>query len=734
MKKFFDSKQGYKDIRPVEVVKWLDWAANPNSNEEGSFFLALPVIQRNSVWKPNQVIELWDSLFRGMPIGSMLARECAPGTPARRIGSNDTTLSKVPEGGGLELIDGHQRMLAMLAGWPRQNDIAEDLCLWIDFADEPLPGQLLRLRLTTKNHPFGFNRYKPASKLSLDERRKARDAFKDRHGEDIKPSLDKTEPYSNTPSLPVRMKWIIEQWKRSPNTWKEELIIQLQRKEAYRKSEEENDKHRIENCIESLEQALERLLELKLPIVRLDECFFDSKKEKDNDDPALEVLFRRIGTNGTPLSPGDYAYSILKNRKPDIYEFVEQLHEKNNVASLLTATDLVMSAIRLAATKPSDSHDHNSRDPENPNIRDLGRLLRNDSFIKDRLLPLIRSGGKNGTIDSYFEAIHDTLLFDDIDNPNGLPKQAFPLLKRPLVQVLLRLAQIGYLTRENRDEGLRLVMFWLIAVTNVTNEHKASRLAYEVILESLENGRNIVCESIYRKILDADPAAAVCLPTPEAILKVPKLACSSHENRIFGESRFKDDKNDQREGEVRGFYRNYWWQPWTHQHPILLWIQRKMVAIEFKDNDPMAGRDEETPYDYDHILPQAHWGNWTGIKKGTRLIDLPEEEEGGHTIIGNSIGNIQVISFSDNRSYGDKPPREKLELNKPDKEKLSDRAINENQIKDWCVTSGAEGRYREWDLERALAFQRAVEKRTFDLYKRYYNDLDFKTWNRKSPQ
>jgi Protein of unknown function DUF262 len=33
---------------------------------------ALPALQRGAVWQPRQVEELWDSLFRGFPVGAFL--------------------------------------------------------------------------------------------------------------------------------------------------------------------------------------------------------------------------------------------------------------------------------------------------------------------------------------------------------------------------------------------------------------------------------------------------------------------------------------------------------------------------------------------------------------------------------------------------------------------------------------------------------------------------------------
>ena len=85
-----------------------------------------------------------------------------------------------------------------------------------------------------------------------------------------------------------------------------------------------------------------------MPLIHVAERFFETKGTETSDSP-LAVLFKRIGTGGTPLSDDDYVYSVIKHLRPETYDLVEKLHQMSKVASLLTATDLVMSTVRLAA-------------------------------------------------------------------------------------------------------------------------------------------------------------------------------------------------------------------------------------------------------------------------------------------------------------------------------------------------------------------------------------------------
>lgn len=61
---------------------------------------------------------------------------------------------------------------------------------------------------------------------------------------------------------------------------------------------------------------------------------------------------------------------------------------------------------------------------------------------------------------------------------------------------------------------------------------------------------------------------------------------------------------------------------------------------------------------------------------------------------------------------------------------LKDSAIKADQIhiEDWVTASGTTDQCRSWSRERALAFQRAVERRAAHLYQSYCSDTGFSKW------
>ena len=72
--------------------------------------IGLPDIQRPFVWKNAKVRDLFDSMFRGFPVGYFLFWENQVGDKTKRIGVNSH--QKVPQ---LLIVDGQQRLTSLYA-------------------------------------------------------------------------------------------------------------------------------------------------------------------------------------------------------------------------------------------------------------------------------------------------------------------------------------------------------------------------------------------------------------------------------------------------------------------------------------------------------------------------------------------------------------------------------------------------------------------------------------------
>ncbi|MDE0236299.1 MAG: DUF262 domain-containing protein [bacterium] len=72
--------------------------------------IALPDIQRPFVWSPAKVRDLFDSMYRGYPIGTLLFWETGVDTSTRQVGGGEQ--DKAPK---QLIVDGQQRLTSLFA-------------------------------------------------------------------------------------------------------------------------------------------------------------------------------------------------------------------------------------------------------------------------------------------------------------------------------------------------------------------------------------------------------------------------------------------------------------------------------------------------------------------------------------------------------------------------------------------------------------------------------------------
>jgi hypothetical protein len=727
-KKFFE--EGFSSPR---ITEWLDWSAGENAQN----FVALPMIQRGSVWKPRQIIMLWDSLLRGMPIGSlMLSRLHAvdknnEAILVRRVGSAKP--EPVPEGGGAALLDGQQRTLAMLLGWPNPiTDQMQNRTLWVDFADKPGPEHLFRLHVTSTAHPYGYTKADPNAKLSLGERRKAKEFAQE----------GKQFPWDS--HFPIRLTDLIETYrdvKCDPIRWKQAVLSHLMeaaphREKSWQNFEGSTDKWNALKAIDRFCECLQDFFKLKIALIAIpDKCFTEADAQ-DGDDPALAVLFKRVGTGGTNLSDADYVYSVIKHHRPETFELVESIASGKGFSQLLGPTDIVMSAVRLVAAE------RGMTDFESPNKGNFDSLRKDPEFLES-FMKLVKSG----RLSKALQALTDGLKFNSENGraDPGLPMHGFILGSRPVLQILLRWvlaatkqgevddAQFAQVVVANsREEMLRFVLYAHLALPDMS---KASAWAYawmkenEAVCLDQFPGRQLAQHLVDRSVKE-NRAVAWPLPTKEIFRTLAISKGCEVSKPMLGWERFQTTDDAMRP--AMSVFHRWWGNENRYQHAMLLWLQRSYVD-RIENNPKEVRSDDEVPYDYDHICPSNHWGNWTGITSQDRLLDfLANSRNRGHVHIGNSIGNLRVWYASDNRSDGDACAIGKLKVKSGGNDDggnnlTADSAIHADHIDFWNACSN-EGSSSSWTAERALAFQEAVEHRVLNLYERYFDELGFSKW------
>lgn len=152
-------------IEGTNLSAFLFWAHNSFEWEKGDppdqGVLALPPIQRNAAWNPRQVVDVWDSVFRGLPLGAFML-QCRPGGQLARAPNANNELLPA----GWDLLDGQQRVRSLLLGLYGPDPSRDKRCLWINL-DQPPDRYLFDLHLTSGSQPFGYdaNGYKPPASV-----------------------------------------------------------------------------------------------------------------------------------------------------------------------------------------------------------------------------------------------------------------------------------------------------------------------------------------------------------------------------------------------------------------------------------------------------------------------------------------------------------------------------------------------------------------------------------------
>ena len=675
-----------KTVDSLSFIEYLNWAYNKSEIvQKLNSILVLPPIQRGFVWKPNQIQELWDSLLRGMPIGAVMLQKINESSSKYRevnTSSNYKELNEISnEKKGYFLLDGQQRTLSMLLGL----FISETHRLWIDFNEDGLNYTKYRLRVTTKYQPFG---YSPdgRSKLSFSEKRDAYNHYSE--------NLIKEENFFNE----------VKPWKSSDKKG----IYLFELKDLWDKKLEDelfqNFDEKQKKRLESFFVDLDKLKKQWIPLI-LVPIFEINKNIEENNNDDLTLLFERISSNGTRLSPEDLLFSMIKQKWAESHDLVYKLQEK--IGSLMKATDFIMTIFRISILLHNQKNKAIADNPK-PDAEYFHRYLK-DLLNEEEygLKTLIKD---DSVFIRAFEKLMKLIEYKK-DRIFGIPKIMFPYLNLYLLQALIYFIIKKEKDKINELELVRFIMFWMV---NNPDSKKSSESSKEVI-KLLDEGKSLV--DIYN-----------------GLTKVRE----EHKNLFFKLIIFKDKSvefsnmrnQDERALEYFSERNKELYQKFSTNISLLLWIQREFISNNeaISNYEPLAIHNEDNvPYDFDHLVPQSNWSSLSTNGAGLDKIKENKEKFGNLWIrrsLGNLIGNYRVLASSTNRSRGDKSLEEEFEKFENDNNFI----LFKEDLKDWKEAS-PQNKF-EWNDNRVQKFQYVIEKRVLDLYHKIIDDLEFEQWNK----
>ena len=288
-----------------------------------------------------------------------------------------------------------------------------------------------------------------------------------------------------------------------------------------------------------------------------------------------------------------------------------------------------------------------------------------------------------------------------------------------------------------RGEMIRFVLFWHLCCdrSERAGRHlfrflrgQDEKLPFDVVAGTGFPGRELY--AILTGEMGHEPCAFNLMP-PNVVAQFAEV--DSNKPWCLQQARFEKkhvDELGERLGSTRDLYKTWWFSGGK----LLLWLQRVYLSEEFSAYDPSSARDDEKPYDLDHIQPKASW-NFDWRNRHARIKDqsLHASFGDGRSDLGESIGNLRWIGSSENKGDGADEVKVKLKLHRfvgetavadPDLWMSSAFDIRPEAIETWIKASGKE----DWTMERMQGFQYAAEKRTLWLYEQFWDTAGFAAW------
>ena len=617
---------------PIKEVK--DWLI-PNGKVE------LPTIQRGFVWKASQIESLWDSIFRGYPIGSMML-------------SLDSTKK-------LYLLDGQQRTTAIALGFfnPWEDKETKEIgnaknlpVIWMDIN----PGaktlsQKYVFRVVTRSHPWGYKLQNHEERLSTNDIHLAWKKIQMRYGEKTYTSL---KPYQRIPyeaNLPVPLSFLLEAFETNNPV---QYIIDLCEKHKITSLKrytdtEDNEQQRIRYIADLnsflnskdgevlLNNIQNQVLNTIIPAIILpNHILYDTEQDDKQDDES--TLFIRLNRAGTRIDGEELIYSLYKSVFPKAKTFVDSIN-----ASFIAPSRIITLVARLAYSDWKEGI-------YSPHV--------SLKKFKEWLL-----------CDEYHYAIQKYIECKDSKSDIGLaiqnaihilqcsnPEQTNDCVPNVVVKNFIRHSPDGFLLLLhwllNKNDtiisfndkrticGRLYSLFWFGDISAFAKKYW-SRVSdnkfWEIQIDNIDNFIQypLIKGKLFHKLLMSNQADTKS--TQDAINEIWKKSISfSTENTDFNNyiiNSWNDFKN-------KVFY----------NRQLILLAQRYYINDAFLEFNQLEDlEDSNVPWDWDHIYPSS----WVYYRKNISPKIKDWEWR---------IGNLRAMSLTDNRSEGNSlSPKERLQ-------------------------------------------------------------------------
>lgn len=694
--------------------------------------IELPAIQRGFVWKTSQIENLWDSIFRGYPVGSFL------------LSQKETHM---------ELFDGQQRATSIALGfynpWEQHSEnkqIGSDKSLptiWIDLSpsvEQRIDGTMVKVmpansaylfRVLTKSHPWGYRAWNNGERINLNDRKNAWEQMKS-YGVTKYTKLSPSQRLPYSARVPVPLCFLLESYKETKDkevsAFRDAVLDRTCIKgyfpdtfcPFYLKKEGKTYEQGLKEIpFEEWTFWKNKISEVlnkdsySIPAVILPGKVMELKDDSSTlEDP---TLFVRLNSGGTALQGEELIYSIFKSYYPRGKDLVENVSTQSK--NLITPSRIIVLASRLVLAEIA-----NGKYQKSITSAAFQAYIKNQAF-KDGMDRMV-DGRLAKLIGQSIEILrmrdeNDTQRIPDIvvkafvkDCPEGMMLLLNFLRQEPVVSQNLKAAICSKLYRN----------YWFGALESIAREER--------------NWKASVTPEFWNQIALPSGWGFHQLPLiqPEALeefllARVVPFEASNHRiEKGYKDSAliwafFKTFISEEEEGSIPGLWDNFLWRLLSsntnRNKALILLAQGDYIQKEFEEYNQLEDlQDTNTPWDWDHIFPKS----WTWREKSYLESDWV-----------NKIGNLRAMPLVENRSENNEcSPKERFSPEFYGLSSETDEAfirILENyyidpkhDYHDWLQL---DTRLRYCSKERKEEFERhfagAVIKRSVNIYRYFYN-------------
>lgn len=667
----------------------IDDIANFGGGNSGS--IVLPKMQRGFVWRPAQILNLWDSILRGFPIGSIMLVE-----------GNDKQM---------ELLDGQQRCTSIIMGFYDQfgetNNGAFSLnnfpSIWVDARPGSVPvGNQFSLNLVTKAHPWGYEKREVGKVLSIADRMEALKVFqvKQSFSNYLEIHEQNRSPYDS--HYPVPLAFLLALWNCSEEQFKTKLLDKLKNLSIITKYSEQK-KITYEGLEEKdysyLYHGLQNSKKLVIPEILVGAAKIHME-DPNQQDP---TLFQRLNAGGTQLDGEELVYSIFKARYGRLKDLVEGVS-----SGFITPSKLVNIFVRLARLRWEREYNKTISYIKKVNVRTfnlwvddtnysiiLENIVEEAKMILHNVLVLLQSLNEKEEIPG--------VLVKDIINRNT-----------DFVFILLSYFDKEKITVEELSLKDRKNMLWLLYnhIFFSVDKDRTNKRIFEIMSSDLSNWSSILNKLTEEKF----------------ILKLlpPNILQQVYENLIDSKLNFNSDEfihllmkekvvgdyfDLSEQQEIQRF------KDFVHkasfQKELIILAQYTYIKREFAEfNELYDLEDTNKPWDWDHIFPKS-WVN------GPHHIDQRVKQW------INCNGNFRLMTLSDNRRENN---REAPKVRLGTADVRADFFVDEMDYKNfWGAMQTVPIHIKNINNDNFRIYLSAVLFRTCKIYKNWYDNFKSST-------